>query len=74
MEVVFGPGQIPTSGVTLTLLEAGQLFEDKKFTLTAVPVPHRGPDCFSFLFEERQHRPFLAEAAERLGVPHGQSA
>ncbi len=71
MEVVFGPGQIPTSGVTLTLLEAGQLFEDKKFTLTAVPVPHRGPDCFGFLFEERQHRPFLAEAAERLGVPHG---
>ncbi len=71
MEVVFGPGQIPNFGVTLNLLEPGLLFEDKNFTLTAVPVQHRGPDCFAFLFEEKERRPFLAEKAEALGIPHG---
>jgi ribonuclease Z len=71
MEVVFGPGQIAGSGVTLNLLEPGVLFEDKHFTLTAVPVQHRGPDCFAFLFEEKSRRPFLAEKAEALGIPQG---
>lgn len=71
MEVVFGPGQIPNSGVTLNLMEPGVLFEDKQFTLTAVPVQHRGPDCFAFLFEEKERRPFLPEVAEALGIPHG---
>ncbi|MCS6828968.1 MAG: ribonuclease Z [Caldilinea sp.] len=71
MEVVFGPGQIVGSGVTLNLLEPGVLFEDKHFTLTVIPVQHRGPDCFAFLFEERPRRPFLAERAEALGIPQG---
>jgi ribonuclease Z len=71
MEVVFGPGQIPNSGVTLNLIEPGVIFEDKHFTLTAVPVQHRGPDCFAFIFEEKARRPFLAEKAEALGIPHG---
>lgn len=71
MEVVFGPGQLAGSGVTLNLLEPGVLFENKHFTLTAVPVQHRGPDCFAFLFEEKARRPFLAEKAEALGIPQG---
>jgi ribonuclease Z len=71
MEVVFGPGQIPNSGVTLNLIAPGVIFDDKHFTLTAVPVQHRGPDCFAFLFEEKERRPFLAEKAEALGIPHG---
>ena len=71
MEVVFGPGQIPNSGVTLNQIAPGVIFDDRHFTLTAVPVQHRGPDCFAFLFEEKERRPFLAEKAEALGIPHG---
>ncbi len=71
MEVVFGVGNIPGVGVTLNLMEPGLLFEDKHFTLTTFPVQHRGPDCFGFTFEERTRRPFLAEKAEALNIPHG---
>jgi ribonuclease Z len=71
MEVVFGPGQIPNVGVELNQIEPGVLFESRTFTLTAFPVQHRGPDCFGFLFEEKSRRPFLAEKAEALGIPHG---
>jgi ribonuclease Z len=71
MEVVFGAGQIPNAGVALNLLEPGLLFEDRHFTLTAFPVQHRGPDCFGFHFEEKSRRPFLAEKAEALAIPHG---
>ena len=71
MEVVFGPGQIPNVGVALNRMAAGLLFEEVQFTLTAFPVQHRGPDCFGFLFEEKSRRPFLAEKAEALGIPHG---
>lgn len=71
MEVVFGVGNVPNVGVTLNVMEPGIVFEDKHFTLTAFPVQHRGPDCFGFTFEERARRPFLAEKAEALNVPHG---
>jgi ribonuclease Z len=71
MEVVFGAGNIPRAGVSLNLLEPGVLFEDRHFTLTAFPVQHRGADCFGFTFEEKERRPFLAEKAEALGMPHG---
>ncbi|MBW7885738.1 MAG: ribonuclease Z [Caldilineaceae bacterium] len=71
MEVVFGPGQIPNTSVSLNLMEPGVIFETGNFTLTAFPVRHRGPDCFGFLFEERSRRPFLPEKAEALGIPHG---
>jgi ribonuclease Z len=71
LEVVFGPGQIPNVGVSLNPTTPGILFEDKHFTLTVFPVQHRGPDCFGFSFEEKTRRPFLAEKAEALGVPHG---
>lgn len=71
MEVVFGPGQIPNAGVELNAMQAGVLFENRRFTLSAFPVQHRGPDCFGFVFEEKSHRPFLAVKAESLGIPHG---
>lgn len=71
MEVVFGPGQIPNAGVELNVMQAGPLFENRQFTLTAFPVQHRGPDCFGFVFEEKSRRPFLADKAEALGIPHG---
>lgn len=71
MEVVFGPGQIPNVGIALNLMSPGLLFENRHFSLTAFAVQHRGPDCFGFTFEEKTRRPFLAEKAEALGVPHG---
>ncbi|MEZ4866153.1 MAG: ribonuclease Z [Caldilineaceae bacterium] len=71
MEVVFGPNQIPNVGVALNLLESGLVFDDKHFTLHAFPVRHRGPDCFGFTFAEKSRRPFLADKAEALGIPHG---
>lgn len=71
MEVVFGPGQIPNVGIALNLMQPGVLFEGKHFTLTAFPVQHRGPDCFGFTFEEKTRRPFLAERAAALDIPHG---
>lgn len=71
MEVVFGAGNIPNVGVSLNVIEPGVIFTDKNFTLTAFPVQHRGPDCFGYLFEEVTRRPFLAEKAEAMGIPHG---
>ncbi|MEZ4727932.1 MAG: MBL fold metallo-hydrolase [Caldilineaceae bacterium] len=71
MEVVFGPAQIPNVGVALNLIEAGLLFEDRFFTLTAFPVQHRGPDCFGFTFEEKARRPFQADKAAAIGIPPG---
>ena len=35
------------------------------------PVQHRGDGCFGFVFEEKARRPFLADKAEALGIPHG---
>lgn len=71
MEVVFGPVHVDRVGITLNLLEEGITFEAKNFTVTAFPVQHRGDGCFGFLFEEKTRRPFLAEKAEALGIPHG---
>lgn len=71
MEVVFGEGQIPNVGISLSEIVAGPIFEGKNFTLTAFPVQHRGHGCFGFTFEEKIRRPFLAEKAAALGVPQG---
>jgi len=64
-------GATPPMPIHLIDLKPGTFFEAKKFTVTAFPVSHRGPDNFGFLFEERARRPFLAERAEALGVPAG---
>ena len=34
-------------------------------------MEHRGADSYGFAFEEKSHRPFLADRAEALGVPAG---
>ncbi len=71
MNVVFGTVDNLPVKVNLHAIEPGVLFTDDKFELRAVPVSHRGPGCFGFIFEERQKRPFLVEKAEALGVPPG---
>ncbi|MCY4064152.1 MAG: ribonuclease Z [Chloroflexi bacterium] len=47
------------------------LFQGRKFTVRAFPVSHRGRECYGYIFEEDSRRPFMAEKAEALGVPHG---
>ena len=71
MNVVFGTVDNLPVKVNLHAIETGILFEDDRFELRAVPVSHRGPGCFGFIFEEKQKRPFLVEKAEMLGVPLG---
>jgi ribonuclease Z len=70
-KVVFPGKHIPIPINLHTLSPNQVIMEDDKFSLTAFPVQHRGPDCYGFLFEERPHRPFLAEKAEALEVPFG---
>ncbi len=57
--------------ISLQEIKPGVIFEEGDLTVTAFPVAHRGPDCFGFMFEEKPRRPFLAEKADELGVPHG---
>lgn len=64
-------GPRPPVKIELCELEPGVFMEDDRFRLTAFPVKHRATDCFGFLFEEKPRRPFLADAAEELGVPPG---
>ena len=49
----------------------GIFFEADDFTVTAFRVTHHGPDCLGFIFETKARRPFLAEKADKLGVPFG---
>jgi ribonuclease Z len=69
-KVVFPGGKTPIA-MNLIPLEPGIIMEDNKFALSAFPVSHRGPDCYGFLFEEKERRPFLDEKANELGVPFG---
>ncbi len=52
-------------------IKPGIVLEDESFSLTAFPVEHRGADSYGFTFEEKAHRPFLADRAQALGVPAG---
>lgn len=73
-DLIFGVvlrGARPAIDIQLIPLEAGVLMEDERFTLSAFPVTHRGPDAFGFAFQERARRPFLPEVADELGVPPG---
>ena len=47
------------------------LFKGRNFSVRAFPVSHRGRECYGYIFEEDSRRPFLADKAEALGVPHG---
>jgi ribonuclease Z len=64
-------GANPPVKLEINTIEAGCLMEDDTFRLTAFPVTHRGGGTFGFLFEEKPRRPFLADEADRLGVPAG---
>ncbi|MCK6578972.1 MAG: ribonuclease Z [Anaerolineae bacterium] len=57
--------------IAMLELQPGLIFEAKDFTITAVPVTHRGAGNFGFIFQERDRRPFLVERAQALGVPAG---
>ena len=52
-------------------LQNGLIYENAYYTVTAFEIVHRGPDCFGFVFQEKDRRPFLAERADALGVPFG---
>ncbi len=70
-KVVFA-GHRPPIDISLHPVRPGDVIcSDDKFTLTAFEVFHRGPDNLGYLFEEKPHRPFLAERADELGVPFG---
>lgn len=63
-----------TSPIPINLNEIerpGLIYEHKDFTVSAFHVSHRGRGCYGFVFQERDHRPFLSEQADALGVPFG---
>ena len=64
-------GARPPMEIHLREISPGVFFQGEDFAVTAIPVSHRGPDCFGFLFEEKARRPFLPEKAEALGLPPG---
>ena len=64
-------GKKPAAKLTLHEVKPGVFFEGKDFIVSAFPVSHRGPDCYGYRFDEKAHRPFLAEKADELGVPFG---
>ncbi len=70
MDVVLRGGEV---GMDITYVEIapGPIWSDDSMVVSAIPVSHRGPGCYGFVFEERTHRPFLVERAEALGVPAG---
>lgn len=68
---VVWPGRKPDAKVHLREIKPGLVFEEKDFTITAFSVTHRGPDCLGYRFDEKSHRPFLAEKADELGIPFG---
>lgn len=52
-------------------IKPGILVREKKLTVSAFSVLHRGTGNFGFVFEEKAKRPFLVERAQALGVPIG---
>jgi ribonuclease Z len=70
MRVVFGTGEARLH-VGYHPISPGVLLEDNAFRLRAFAVEHRRTETFGFSFEEKARRPFLAEKAEKLGVPVG---
>ncbi len=64
-------GAKPPMPLHLINVKPGILMEEADFNVSAVPVIHRGRDCFGYVFQEKPRRPFLVEKAEALGVPAG---
>ncbi len=57
--------------LALVPVEEGVIIDEKEFTVTAIPVQHRGPDNFGYLFQEKGRYPFIPEKAEALEIPSG---
>lgn len=68
---VIPKGKASNMKLSLQPVSEGPFIEMEDFTVSAFPVSHRGPDCYGYLFEEKEHRPFLAEKADELGIPVG---
>jgi len=64
-------GTKPPMDLQLVQIKSGTIFDEEDFAVTAFPVWHRGPDCFGYLFEEKNRRPFLPENADELNIPPG---
>lgn len=64
-------GRQPPMPLHLREIKPGTFFEADGFTVSAFAVTHRGPGCLGYSFETAPRRPFLAEQADRLGVPFG---
>jgi ribonuclease Z len=64
-------GVKPPMVINMLEIKPGLIYDEDDFSVTAFPVYHRGPDCYGFLFEEKDRRPFLVEKAEAIGVPPG---
>lgn len=64
-------GKHPPMPLTMHEIKPGVFFEADDFTVTAFSVTHRGPDCLGYTFETKARRPFLADKADKLGVPFG---
>ncbi len=64
-------GARPPMPIELVPIQPGILLREDGLTVHAIPIAHRGPDCFGFVFEEEAHRPFLAAQADALGVLQG---
>jgi ribonuclease Z len=64
-------GAKPPMDLQLIKISSGMILDEDDFTVTAFPVWHRGPDCFGYLFEEKNRRPFLPEKADELVIPPG---
>lgn len=73
-ELIFGVvlrGAEPPMDMQFKEITPGEVFRGEDFSVTAFPVWHRGPDCFGFVFEEKERRPFLPELADSLNIPPG---
>ena len=57
--------------LALVPIEEGVFIEEAGLSVTAIPVQHRGPDNFGYLFQEKGRYPFIPEKAEELGIPSG---
>jgi ribonuclease Z len=64
-------GTTPPMMLSYREITPGIIYDEADFTVSAIPVTHRGPDCLGYVFEEKPRRPFLPEVADALGVPFG---
>ncbi len=69
-DVVLGPEKHKLD-LQLIPIQPGIFFTGKDFSISAVPVRHRGPGCLGYIFAEHSKRPFLDAKAAALGVPQG---